>query len=211
MIVKVCGITNAEDAAAAVADGANAIGFNFYAPSPRYIAPQRAAEIPTASGVRRVGVFVNEARARVEEIARIAGLDVAQLHGEEAVDDYPAAVTVWKAARVSAGFSFASFADSPAEALLLDGPAGELYGGAGTSFDWQTVRQASWPVFRRIILAGGLDASNVEEAVAVAHPWGVDACSRIESAPGKKDHKKMLEFVRTARRALESARKALQS
>jgi phosphoribosylanthranilate isomerase len=202
MIVKVCGITNAEDAAAAIADGANAIGFNFYPQSPRYIAPQRAAEISTASGVRRVGVFVNEALARVEEIARIAGLDVAQLHGEEAVDDYPVAVTVWKAARVSAGFSFASFADCPAEALLLDGPAGELYGGAGMNFDWQFV--ASWTAFRRIILAGGLDASNVEKAVAMAHPWGVDACSRIESAPGKKDHKKMLEFVRAARRALES-------
>jgi phosphoribosylanthranilate isomerase len=210
MIVKVCGITNAEDAAAAIADGANAIGFNFYAPSPRYIAPQRAAEIPTASGVRRVGVFVNETRAHVEEIARIAGLDVAQLHGEEAVSEYPAAVTVWKAARVSAGFSLASFADSPAEALLLDGPAGELYGGAGMNFDW-SVGQAFWPVFRRIILAGGLDGSNVEEAVAATRPWGVDACSRIESAPGKKDHKKMLEFVRTARRALESARKALES
>jgi phosphoribosylanthranilate isomerase len=210
MIVKVCGITNAEDAAAAIADGANAIGFNFYAPSPRYIAPERAAKISTANGVRRVGVFVNEARARVEEIARIAALDVAQLHGEETVDDYPAAVAVWKAARVRAGFSFASFADSPAEALVLDGPAGELYGGAGISFDW-SVGQASRPVFRRIILAGGLDASNVAEAVAMAHPWGVDACSRIESSPGKKDHKKMLEFVRTARWALESARKALQS
>jgi len=203
MIVKVCGITNAEDAAAAIADGANAIGFNFYAPSPRYIAPQRAAEIPTGNGVRRVGVFVNETRARVEEIARIAGLDVAQLHGEEAVGEYPAAVTVWKAVRVSAGFSLASFADSPAEALLLDGPAGELYGGAGKNFDW-SVGQASGLAFRRIILAGGLDGSNVEEAVAVARPWGVDACSRIESAPGKKDHKKMLEFVRAARRALES-------
>jgi phosphoribosylanthranilate isomerase len=118
---------------------------------------------------------------------------------------------VWKAARVSAGFSFAGFADSPAEALLLDGPAGELHGGAGISFDWQSVGQASWPVFCRIILAGGLDASNVEQAVSIAHPWGVDACSRIESAPGKKDHKKMLEFVRTARRALESARRALES
>ncbi|MGA3236561.1 MAG: phosphoribosylanthranilate isomerase [Bryobacteraceae bacterium] len=209
MIVKVCGITNAEDAAAAIAGGANAIGFNFYAPSPRYIAPERAAEIPTETGVRRVGVFVNESRARVEEIARIAGLDVAQLHGDETVDNYPAAVTVWKAARMSAGFSFASFTDSPAEALLLDGPAGVLYGGAGLSFDW-SVGQASWPVFRRIILAGGLDASNVEKAVAIARPWGVDACSRIESSPGKKDHKKMLEFVRTARRALESARRALE-
>jgi len=204
MIVKVCGITNAEDAAAAIADGANAVGFNFYAPSPRYIAPHRAAEIHTGSGVRRVGVFVNEARARVEEIARIAGLDVAQLHGEEAVDEYPAALTVWKAARVSDGFRFAGFADCPAEALLLDGPAGELYGGAGMSFNWRSVGQASWTACRRIILAGGLDASNVEEAVAMVHPWGVDACSRIESAPGKKDHKKMLEFVRAARRALES-------
>jgi phosphoribosylanthranilate isomerase len=204
MIVKVCGITNAEDAAAAIAGGANAIGFNFYTQSPRYIAPRRAAEISTASGVRRVGVFVNEARARVEEIARIAGLDVAQLHGEEVVGDYPATITVWKATRVSAGFDIGSFADCPAEALLLDGPAGERYGGAGMSFDWQSVGQGSRTAFRRIILAGGLDASNVERAVAMAHPWGVDACSRIESAPGKKDHKKMLEFVRAARRALES-------
>jgi phosphoribosylanthranilate isomerase len=200
MIVKVCGITNAEDAAAAIADGANAIGFNFYAASPRYIAPERAAEIPTASGVRRAGVFVNEARARVEEIARMASLDVAQLHGEETTSDYPTAVTVWKAARVSLGFNIANFADSPAEALLLDGPAGELYGGAGMIFDWKLAHAS----VRRIVLAGGLDASNVEEAVAVARPWGVDACSRIESAPGKKDHKKMLEFVRAARKALQS-------
>jgi phosphoribosylanthranilate isomerase len=203
MIVKVCGITNTEDAAAAIQDGATAIGFNFYPASPRYIAPERAAEIPTVSGVRRVGVFVNESRARVEEIARIAGLDVAQLHGEEGIADYPAAVTVWKAARVSAAFNFANFADSSAEALLLDGPAGELYGGAGATFDWNLVGQSSWPVLR-IILAGGLDASNVAEAVALARPWGVDACSRIESAPGKKDHKKMREFVRTALKALQS-------
>lgn len=203
MIVKVCGITNAEDAAAAIEDGANAIGFNFYAASPRYIAPERAAEIPTANGVRRVGVFVNESRARVEEIARIAGLDVAQLHGEETVADHPAAITVWKAARVSAAFNFATFADSTAEALLLDGPAGELYGGAGGIFDWKLVGRNARPVLR-IILAGGLDASNVADAVAVARPWGVDACSRIESAPGKKDHKKMLEFVRAALKALQS-------
>jgi phosphoribosylanthranilate isomerase len=204
MIVKVCGITNQEDAAAATGEGANAIGFNFYAPSPRYVDPQRAAEIPTASGVRRVGVFVNEARERVEEIARIARLDVAQLHGEEGTDAYPAALTVWKAARVSAGFTFANFTESSAEALLLDGPAGELYGGLGKSFDWQSVGQVSRPASFRIILAGGLDASNVAEAVAMAQPWGVDACSRIESAPGKKDHKKMLDFIREARKALRS-------
>jgi phosphoribosylanthranilate isomerase len=204
MIVKVCGITNAEDAAAATANGANAIGFNFYGPSPRYIAPERAAEIPTASGVRRVGVFVNESRARVEEIARIAGLDVAQLHGEEAVSEYPATVAVWKAGRVNAAFNFASFSSfaESAEALLLDGPAGDLFGGSGMTFDW-CVAPPNLPALR-IILAGGLDASNVEDAVTIAHPWGVDACSRIESAPGKKDHKKMLEFIRAARRALQS-------
>ncbi len=83
MIVKVCGITNAEDAAAAIDAGANAIGFNFYPRSPRYIAPEHAARDSDCSGVRRVGVFVNEARARMEEIARIAALDMAQLHGEE--------------------------------------------------------------------------------------------------------------------------------
>src|SRR5580692_8308974 len=142
MIVKVCGITNAEDAKLAIADGANAIGFNFYPSSPRYISPALAAEIRTASGVRRVGVFVNETRARVEEIARIAGLDVAQLHGDEPLDQYPGGIIVWKAARVSAGFSFDALAASTVEALLLDGPAGELYGGAGIGFDWQLARDS---------------------------------------------------------------------
>jgi phosphoribosylanthranilate isomerase len=107
--------------------------------------------------------------------------------------------------RVTAQLNLANLEASSAEAFLFDGPAG------GVAFDWSYVRQASWPAFRRIILAGGLDASNVAEAVAAARPWGVDACSRIESAPGKKDHKKMLEFVITARRALESNRTALES
>jgi phosphoribosylanthranilate isomerase len=199
MIVKICGITNAEDAAAALAGGASAIGFNFYVRSPRYIAPERAARIATPSA-RRVGVFVNESPARVEEIARLAALDVAQLHGDEHGEDYPAAVAVWKGARVTAGFSFAPYSGCRAEALVLDGPAGELYGGSGLMFDWS--RAAGAPF--RIILAGGLDASNVAAAVALAHPWGVDACSRIESAPGKKDHRKMKEFLQAARAALSA-------
>jgi phosphoribosylanthranilate isomerase len=200
MILKVCGITNQEDGAAAIAGGATAIGFNFYPRSPRYIAPERAAEIASAPGVRRVGVFVNEDRARIEEIARIAALDVAQLHGDEAPAGYPASIAVWKAARVSEGFDFAQFDHCPAEALLLDGPAAELYGGSGKTFDWSLAVVGA----HRIILAGGLDASNVAQAVALAHPWGVDACSRIESAPGKKDHKKMTEFLEAARTALRS-------
>jgi phosphoribosylanthranilate isomerase len=202
MILKICGITNAEDAAAAIDAGANAIGFNFYAPSPRYLEPERAAEIPTASGVRRVGVFVNEARARIEEIARIAALDVAQLHGDETSGEYPATVPVWKAARVGRGLDFATakrYDLIPVEALLLDGPA------SGVAFNWYgaaTMLRVFLHRPHRIILAGGLDASNVAEAVALVHPWGVDACSRIERAPGLKDIKKMTEFLQAAKAAL---------
>jgi len=198
MILKVCGITCQEDAAAAIAGGANAIGFNFYARSPRYIAPEAAAQIETAAGVRRVGVFVNEAPAAVEAVARAARLEVAQLHGDEQPGDYPAALAVWKAARVGAGFDLEHYRGCPVEAVLLDGPAGELYGGSGQSFDWERAHSTAL----RIILAGGLDASNVAMAVTLARPWGVDACSRIESAPGKKDHKKMNEFLQAARAAL---------
>ena len=104
------------------------------------------------------------------------------------------------ATRVAAGFDFSQYDDCPAEALLLDGPAAELYGGAGKTFDWTLAGVTT----RRIILAGGLDASNVAQAIALVHPWGVDACSRIESAPGKKDHRKMTEFLEAARAALRS-------
>jgi phosphoribosylanthranilate isomerase len=200
MILKICGITNAVDSAAAIDNGATAIGFNFYPRSPRYIAPERAAEIPSAPGVLRVGVFVNETRAHVEQIARVAALDIAQLHGEETPADYPVDIGVWKAARVTATFSFSQYENCPADALLLDGPAADLYGGAGKTFDWTLAGKATRP----IILAGGLDASNVAQAIALVHPWGVDACSRIESAPGKKDHRKMTEFLVAARAALLS-------
>jgi phosphoribosylanthranilate isomerase len=200
MILKVCGITNQSDADAAIAAGANAIGFNFYPPSPRHIAPEAAAAIDTAPGIRRVGVFVNEPRERVEAIASEARLDVAQLHGDESADLFPAGIAVWKAARVSGPFDVAAYDRLPAEALVLDGPAGELYGGAGTTFDWNLAA----PSTRHIILAGGLDASNVARAISIARPWGVDACSRIESAPGIKDHQKMIDFLQAAQAALQS-------
>jgi len=196
MMVKVCGITRLADAEAAVIAGASALGFNFYPPSPRYVAPEVAARME-APGVVRVGVFVNEKRARVEQIALIARLDVAQLHGDESPDDYPAGVTVWKAARVDEGFDMRAWTGCPADVLLLDGPAGLLFGGAGRSFDWGIVRAAK----RKVILAGGLDGGNVREAIEAARPWGVDACSKIESAPGIKDHAKMTEFIQAARRA----------
>ena len=192
MIIKICGITNQEDAAAAVEGGVTALGFNFYKGSPRYIAPERAGEIATAAGVRRVGVFVDESPAHVAELALAARLDVVQLHGQETPADYPQGIAVWKAARVGPGWNPASLLDCPAEAVLLDGPAN------GQTFDWEAARG----LIQRIILAGGLDASNVALAVSVMHPWGVDACSRIESTPGRKDHRKMTEFIKAARGAL---------
>ncbi|HKE29003.1 MAG TPA: phosphoribosylanthranilate isomerase [Bryobacteraceae bacterium] len=198
MILKVCGITNQEDASAAIDGGATALGFNFYLPSPRYVTPQRAAEIQTA-GVRRVGVFVNEAPARVDEIARMVRLDVVQLHGDETAGQAKACPTVvWKAVRVIPGLRLEAYEAYDVEALLLDGPAAERYGGAGQIFDWRLAAA----VRRPIILAGGLDTSNVKAAVELARPWGVDVCSRIESAPGKKDHNKMNDFLQAAREAL---------
>jgi len=198
-ILKICGITNQEDAGAAIAAGATAIGFNFYARSPRYLDPERAAAIASTAGVLRVGVFVNESPARVEQIARIARLDVAQLQGDETVADYPAAIAVWKAVRVADGLDLAPFNQLPAEALLLDGPAGQLYGGAGKTFEWS--RAAA--LRKQFVLAGGLDASNVAAAISLARPWGVDACSRLEAAPGRKDHKKMIAFLAAAKAAFE--------
>jgi phosphoribosylanthranilate isomerase len=193
MILKICGITTLHDAQAATAAGATAIGFNFYPGSPRYITPDRAAAIPTPTGVRRVGVFVNESPAGIEKIARIAALDTAQLHGDESPADYPTQLTVWKAARINGDFTFQPYADLPAEAVLLDGPA------SGLTFDWTLAAARR----QRIIIAGGLDATNVARAIELAHPWGVDACSRIESCPGIKDHVKMQAFLQAAKAALQ--------
>ncbi|MCZ2147930.1 MAG: phosphoribosylanthranilate isomerase [Bryobacterales bacterium] len=196
-MIKVCGITTAEDAAAAVAGGATAIGFNFYPKSKRYITPEAAAGIARGlpAGITKVGVFVNETTAEVERVAALASLDVAQLHGDEAPDQAPGTIRFWKAFRVDEGFDAARLELYPqAEAFLLDGPAGAEYGGSGKPFAW-TVAAGS-P--HRIVIAGGLDASNVGEAIRQARPWGVDACSRIESSPGRKDHRKMSEFLKAA-------------
>jgi phosphoribosylanthranilate isomerase len=198
VILKVCGITNQADADAAVDAGATAIGFNFYSKSPRYLTWEQASEIRTPMGVLRVGIFVNGRREEIEDTRRATGIHVAQMHGEEAtIAEYPA-IRTWKALQVGPGFNLEKEDDRLTEALVLDGPAGDLYGGSGKTFDWRLVKG----VDRRIIIAGGLDASNVAQAIEIARPWGVDACSRIESAPGKKDHQKMKEFLWAARLAL---------
>jgi phosphoribosylanthranilate isomerase len=190
MMVKICGITNREDALAAIDAGAAALGFNFYPASPRYIAPGQAAAIAEGlpASVWKVGVFVDESAEAVLRTAAQAGLDIAQLHGSESPDRYPKGMRVWKAIR-SKGQAFSlPELGSRVEAVLLDGPA------SGQVFDWARVPQG----IEKLILAGGLDSDNVRQAIQQVHPWGVDACSRIETTPGRKDHFKMAAFVKAA-------------
>jgi phosphoribosylanthranilate isomerase len=187
MMVKVCGITNREDAIAAVEGGASAIGFNFYPKSPRYVTPEKAAEIGESlpAGVLKVGVVVG----RIDSRERLP-VDVLQVHASKTLPEG----RVWKALRVDETFQLSDLDLWPAEAFLLDSPSDQLYGGTGHTFDWSRAAGSD----KRIILAGGLDASNVRRAIETARPWGVDACSRIERSPGKKDHVKMAEFLKAA-------------
>jgi phosphoribosylanthranilate isomerase len=185
MMVKVCGITRREDAEAAVAAGASALGFIFYPKSPRYVEPAKAANLAQGLDIWKVGVFVEETAASIEAVMRAAKLDVAQIYGGSA----PAGTRVWKAFRISTAFD--STVAEDAEAVLLDGPAN------GIAFDWGLAQSATG----RVIVAGGLDASNVAEAIQAAKPWGVDASSRLESSPGVKDHEKVWQFVEAALKA----------
>jgi phosphoribosylanthranilate isomerase len=194
MMVKICGITKLEDAVAAIEGGASALGFNFYPKSPRYIAPDCAAGMiaKLPASVWKVGVFVNESPERITDLARHVGLDIVQLVGQAI---RLSGLRVWQTAYVDENFRLADIEHDPAEAILLDAPAGQAYGGTGQTFDWSRAAGST----RRIILAGGLDAGNVRQAIAAAQPWGVDICSRIESSPGRKDHVKMAQFLKEAK------------
>lgn len=196
MMVKICGITNLEDALAAAEAGASALGINLYPRSPRYVSPHAARRLAESlpEGVWKVGVFVNEPPQRVAELAQQIGLDIVQLHGDEPPEAVPGQLRVWKAFRVGADFDASKLGRYVVEACLLDAADPEVFGGSGRTFDWSALPRLTG----RIILAGGLDAGNVQTAVRVLRPWGVDACSRLESAPGKKDRKKMVEFIRAA-------------
>jgi phosphoribosylanthranilate isomerase len=193
MMVKICGITNHDDALAAVEAGASAIGFNFHRESPRYISPTGAALIAEniPIGVWKVGVFVDDDADSVARVALQVGLNVAQLYGkaQARVD------RVWRACRVDDPLGLKIFlSDQTVEALLLDSLSEKQYGGTGQTFDWS--RANGLP--KKIIIAGGLDSSNVGRAIQEAQPWGVDACSRLEKSPGLKDHDKMRQFIKAA-------------
>ncbi len=202
--VKICGITNAADALAAVEAGANLLGFNFYAKSPRHISEAEAAKIrpQLPKKVEAVGIFVNAPAADVAALCKSLRLDAAQLHGDESpqtVAEVSRSVPVWKAFRVEPDFPLKTLDEFPeAFAFLFDAAHTGQYGGTGRTTDWDVARRAA--IGRRIILAGGLTVENVAAAVRIVRPYAVDVASGVESKPGKKDHGRMREFIQEVRR-----------
>ena len=201
-LVKICGITNLDDALAAVAAGADALGFNFYKPSPRYITPQHAREIieQLSDSILTVGVFVNEESDAVRAIGNEAGLRAVQLHGDEspAYCRELADFLVIKTFAVSGTFDMRALAPYKVEAIMLDTKHHNLRGGTGQVFDW-TVALSVAPMIPKLFLAGGLSPENVENAVKIVRPFAVDACSALEDTPGKKNHERMRVFVDAVR------------
>jgi phosphoribosylanthranilate isomerase len=191
MIVKICGIMHLDDAEVAIRAGATALGFNFYRQSPRYVSPETASRLAALVpvGVLKVGVFVNEDPSLLAETMRAAGLDIAQVIGDAPHDGTP----YWRAYKVDEQFS-AGGLDETAEAHLLDTPSRALHGGTGQTFDWTRARIPG----QRIVIAGGLGPDNVGAAIRASEPWGVDACSRLESSPGRKDPEKVRAFIAAA-------------
>ena len=199
MFVKICGITNEDDALLAVALGADAIGLMF-APSTRQMQPVRARDIVRRlpAEVLTVGVFRNESPQRVIDIVNQVGLKCAQLHGHESVADTRQVrehVSWVIKAFVAGDRRIENFDDYTADVALLDSATP----GSGRVFDWSLAEGA--PQHRRLLLAGGLDPDNVTAAIELVRPWGVDVSTGVESEPGKEDARKMREFISRAKAA----------
>lgn len=200
--IKICGITSREDALHAAACGADALGFVFYAGSPRCVTPDEARAIIEVLPpfVTRVGLFVNETPERVLAIADKCGLDAAQLHGDE-----PPSACHLPPYRVIKGVRPRTVADLealsayPVAALLVDAAVPGHFGGTGQRADWELAAQAA--AAHRVILAGGLTPANVAEAIRRVRPYAVDVSSGVESRPGQKDPEKVAQFIRMAREA----------
>ncbi|MET0729131.1 MAG: phosphoribosylanthranilate isomerase [Acidimicrobiales bacterium] len=200
MFVKICGITSEEDALLAVAMGADAIGFNFVPSSPRFLAVSRAADIAKRlpPEILTVGIFRDEAPQRVVDLTHAAGLRAAQLHGHETAEE-----TRWVRERVAVVIKAFPGGDPElarataygADIVLLDSASP----GSGRVFDWSLAEGA--PSGLRILLAGGLHADNVAEAIDRVRPWGVDVASGVESADGSKDPTRILRFISAAQAA----------
>jgi phosphoribosylanthranilate isomerase len=203
MFLKVCGITRLTDALHAVHHGATALGFVFWPQSPRYVSPERAAEIiaelPTTTTA--VGVFVNEAVDGIRGVVAKTGISAVQLHGDE-TSEYAGALG-WPVLRsVTIADADATCASWPAETtFLLDAADPARRGGTGSTVDWSDA--AALARGHRVVLAGGLTPANVGDAIALVHPFGVDVSSGVEDAPGVKNFDKVARFLENARHAFE--------
>lgn len=201
--IKICGITNLDDALLSAKLGADALGYIFYKKSPRYISPKDAKSIiqKLPPFVSSVGVFVNESLDSVIETARDCSLTAVQLSGDETQDFLMSLpFQAIKAIRVKDSLSLGVIRFyNPGAALLLDSFVPGAYGGTGTSFDWQLVKE--YLNDYHIIIAGGLRPNNVSNMVRELRPYGVDVSSGVEQAPGKKDPEKLKSFVRNIKKA----------
>ena len=211
--IKICGITNLADARAAIAAGADMLGFNFYRPSPRFITPQDARTMIESlrSQIRAlprtitmVGVFVNEPTESIVRIAAEAGVAAIQLHGDESAEfcrELKALLPdrfLIKALRARGDAATEHAPEFNVDAIMLDAFDAELRGGSGRTVDWSLARHTRDAV-PRLFLAGGLSPENVRAAIDAVQPYAVDACSALESSPGHKDAERMDAFVRAVR------------
>lgn len=206
--VKICGITTVEDALLAAEAGADAIGLNFYERSPRYVTSERAKEICEAlpAGIVKVGVFVNSVGTEVLDTAERVGLTAQQLHEGRGPDFVPSGLPKIRAVRCRDGalHDLLILLQQPEclDAILLDAYAPDKFGGTGQVLDWEAIHDEREKLcVVPLILAGGLTAENVAEAIRIAEPDAVDTASGVESAPGKKDPAKVYAFVEAAKRA----------
>jgi phosphoribosylanthranilate isomerase len=206
--VKICGITNLDDARHAVECGADDLGFNFYRKSPRYISPSLARKIIESlpAGPIKVGVFVNESLDRILKIADQVGLNVVQLHGNESHEfvsqlHRKTEREIIKAVRPDDGLDLGDIINFDAHAIMVDSSSPNQFGGSGRLADWDFALDV-WTMHGTVYLAGGLSEANVAEAVRYVKPYAVDACSRLEATPGKKDPKKVAAFIKAAKEAI---------
>jgi phosphoribosylanthranilate isomerase len=201
--IKICGITNYEDAVTAIEAGATAIGFNFSSTSKRYIQPEQAKEIADRirGKISTVGIFVNEDISNVRSVGAAMKLTYCQFHGDEEPEYVNKFSNAIKSFRVNDSLKNVYFDDYKTAAFLLDAYDEKEFGGTGKSFNWLLAREAN--EFGKIILAGGLNDENVIDAIETVEPWGVDVSSGVEIEPGKKDAEKVRKFVANARKAFE--------
>ena len=200
--VKICGITNLEDALVSFFAGADALGFVFYKKSPRYIRPQKAANISRIlpKKIKRVGVFVDEKVKTVKKIAKLCGLDMLQFQGKEEPEYCKKfeGCKVIKAFRISKKEDLEQISKYKTFAYLFDSFSNTQAGGTGTKFNWKILAPAA-RIDSSVFISGGLAACNVKEAIKLLKPSWVDVSSSLEIKPGKKDHKKIKKFIQTAK------------